>query len=303
MLPTRHGLWFALVLFAMLLAAVNYNNGLAYAMTFLLGALVLVSMLHTHRNLSGLRITAGSPQPVFAGEQARFPLWLHNPGPLRRPNVWLQGGSARLRLDVPPSGATAAALELRSGQRGRLACPDVVVASAYPFGLLYTWSRRWSPGSEALVYPAPGPWRPLPAGPDDPGRQQSIEHREGDDFAGLREYRRGDSPRHIHWKAAARGAGLHTKLFSGAASQMIWLDWATLPDLDVEARLSQLCRWVLDSDQGAGAYGLRLPGCVIEPDRGAGQRHRCLQALALWEPPPAHRGAPHNPRVVSRRAQ
>ena len=48
MLPTRHGLIFAVILLAMLLLAVNYNNSLAYLMSFTLFATVLISMLHTH---------------------------------------------------------------------------------------------------------------------------------------------------------------------------------------------------------------------------------------------------------------
>ena len=60
MLPTRHGLLFALVLAVLLLAAINYGNGLAYALTFLLASVAVVSMLHTHRNLHRLRIAAGA---------------------------------------------------------------------------------------------------------------------------------------------------------------------------------------------------------------------------------------------------
>ncbi len=54
-LPTRHGYAFVLALCAMLLGAINYSNGLAYALTFLLASLALVSMLHANRNLAGLK--------------------------------------------------------------------------------------------------------------------------------------------------------------------------------------------------------------------------------------------------------
>ncbi|NIN81862.1 MAG: DUF58 domain-containing protein, partial [Pseudomonas stutzeri] len=47
---------------------------------------------------------------------------------------------------------------------------------------------------------------------------------EGDDFAGLREHREGESLRHISWKAYARGKGLLTKTFQGHARPSLWID-------------------------------------------------------------------------------
>ncbi|MFB3115961.1 MAG: DUF58 domain-containing protein, partial [Gammaproteobacteria bacterium] len=75
-MPTRHGLLFGLMLFAMLIGAINYNNSMAYILTFLLGSLSLVTILHTYRNLAGLVINEAPPLPVFSGELAKFPLIL-----------------------------------------------------------------------------------------------------------------------------------------------------------------------------------------------------------------------------------
>ena len=46
-LPTRQGLAYALVLFAILAGAVNYENSLAYALVFTLVGLGVVSIIHT----------------------------------------------------------------------------------------------------------------------------------------------------------------------------------------------------------------------------------------------------------------
>src|SRR3990167_2870927 len=78
MLPTRFGLLFAALLVVQLLAAINYSNGLAYALTFLLGSLAVVSMLYTHRNLLRLRLSASACAPVFADEIATFRIHLTN---------------------------------------------------------------------------------------------------------------------------------------------------------------------------------------------------------------------------------
>jgi hypothetical protein len=55
-LPTRAGLTFAATLIVMLLAALNYQLNLGYALTFLLAGAGLVSMHTTHGALRGLTL-------------------------------------------------------------------------------------------------------------------------------------------------------------------------------------------------------------------------------------------------------
>lgn len=50
-LPTRQGLIFALLVCAMVMAGINYQNSLVFALAFLLASLFMVAMLHTYRNL------------------------------------------------------------------------------------------------------------------------------------------------------------------------------------------------------------------------------------------------------------
>jgi uncharacterized protein (DUF58 family) len=52
----------------------------------------------------------------------------------------------------------------------------------------------------------------------------------------------------------------------------------------VEARLAQLCRWVLEAERRGMLYGLSLPDAELPP--GIGPRHRatCLAALADFGP-------------------
>jgi len=110
-------------------------------------------------------------------------------------------------------------------------------------------------------------------------RGQGLE-----DFSGMRQYHRGDSPRHIAWKVAARDQGLLTKQFTGRAETELWLDWALLPrQMGVEERLSLLARWVLDAHAAGLTYGLRLPGATIEMAAGEAHRDRCLETLAVFE--------------------
>ena len=71
-LPGKTGFVFAFMLFAMLLASMNYGNSMGFALTFLLVSLGLVAMHHCHGNLTGTVVQTIGAEPVFAGEVAIF---------------------------------------------------------------------------------------------------------------------------------------------------------------------------------------------------------------------------------------
>lgn len=280
-LPTRQGLLLGGVLVAILLGAINYDNALAYALVFLLAGLGVVSILHTWRNLLGLRVEAGRCQAVFAGEQARFVIGLHNDTDEARPAVALTAPDGVETVWDVAVGLRWVELLRPAPRRGRLRAGRFTLATRFPLGLF----RAWSPlelAMDCLVYPAPAPQRGLP--PAQPGTEGGGgDGGQGhDDFAALRPYRAGDSLGHVHWKAVAREQGMHTKLFTGEQAQELWLAWELLPGLPVEDRLARLCRWVLEADAAGLAYGLRLPDRSIAPAFGPAQRRRCLEALALY---------------------
>jgi uncharacterized protein (DUF58 family) len=86
----------------------------------------------------------------------------------------------------------------------------------------------------------------------------------------------------VDWKAYAREAPLLVKEYSDASAELREFDFTSLAHLDVEARLSQLARWVVDTEAHGERYGLALPGIRLPPDRGPEHRHRCLAALAMF---------------------
>jgi uncharacterized protein (DUF58 family) len=283
MLPTRYGLVFAVLLAVQLLAAINYGNGPAYALTFLLGSLAVVSMLHTHRNLLRLRLSASRETPVFAGQVATFRIHLVNQAAAPRFGVSVVCNKTEIAcVDVPARGSAAVELPVPAARRGWLEVPHVSISTRFPLGLLYSWSRRVALGQTCLVYPRPAEPTPFRARPAEDYAATAGLRAGGDDFIGVREFRAGDSPRHVDWKAVARGQAWHTKQFGGGYRASVWLDWDTLAGLDIETRLSVLTRWVLEAQRQGMLYGLRLPEKTLSPDCGEAHQHECLMALALF---------------------
>ena len=281
-LPTRAGIAFGLLWVVMLLAGLNYGNSLALFFTFLLAGVALVAMNDCHRNLLGVTLVSVSAPALFARSAGALQLVLENPAPRARPGVQGALDDGRLAgIDLPPQGRARLDLPLAPARRGIRRIDRLRLTSSHPFGLFRTWTWVHLP-LEVLVYPQPHGSQPRPI---TSGRHPG-EHSRGtsglDEWLGLRPFRDGDSPRQVDWKAYAREAPLLVKEYSPAGSDLCLFDFAQLRIADVEARLSQLARWVVDAEAGGERYGLTLPGVVLAPNRGPEHRHRCLAALALY---------------------
>lgn len=281
--PTGLGIAFSLMLFAMFIGAMNYANNLALGLTFLLGALALTAMHHCHRNLAGILIRSATSEPVFAGDMAKFHIALENGAPLPRHELAIANdhGSAT-PARIPAHGRSVMEVQLPAQRRGLLTLEHFEIVTLHPFGLFRAWSHLHM-NLTCIVYPRPSARgvTPPPVETDTGGAQDSVKGDE--DFAGMRPFNPGDSPRRIAWKAYARGQELQVKVYAGTAVTSHVFDWDSLNGMDVETRLSQLCRWIEDAYAAGRAFALKLPGVDIPANIGPAHRQRCLTALALYE--------------------
>jgi uncharacterized protein (DUF58 family) len=286
-LPTRRGAGFAFVLLLMLLGDINYSLSLGYALTFLLGSMALLTMLHAFRNMAQLEVRAGRANPVFAGEQARFPFHFHNNSGLPRYRLTLSSEEGRcITFNIPAGQSTEVELAFPALRRGWLGSGRLILYTEFPLGLFHAWSYLQF-DTRCLVYPRPAAPLPLPVSGAQDGADTASGVAGDEDFAGLRGYVAGDAMQRIAWKALAREQGLQVKQFSAQQGRELWLDWLLPQAPGVERKLEILARWVLDAGAQNLRYGLRLPGIELPPAHGAMHRAECLRALALFDPPAA----------------
>jgi len=252
-------------------------------LTFLLASLGMTSILHSYRNMARLTIRPGKSIPVFCDELAKYVLHVDNHhGQARYAIAFQLAQQAPVIIDVLADSTTQIELPSPATQRGWLPITTLTISTRFPLGLVHAWSHL-NLTTACLVYP-----RPAAAGMEIPsssvgtGGNKTSRKIGNDDFLGVRNYHPGDSPRHIDWKAVARGQELLTKQFADNENSELWLDWNSLGNLDTEARLSQLCRWVIDADAAGNRYGLRLPLLHVPIGQGVEHRHQCLEALALY---------------------
>ena len=281
-LPGGQGFWFMFVIVVMWLLGTNYQNNLVLALAFMLISIMIISVIHAFKNLSGLRFKALGCEPVFAGDYASFVVLLEPANGTDHESVALSfERSVPLVVDLIDGGEQRLNLSVKTSRRGWFEPERLLVKSYFPLGLIRAWS--WIQlDMKALVYPAPlaSDQPPLQVASAHQGDYLAHEHSE--DFQGFLRYQAGAPLTHIAWKQFARGAGLHLKDYVGYQNQQVWLDWHSLAISDTETRLSQLCYWALEFGKTQIEFGLRLPDCTIELGAGGAHQAKILRALALY---------------------
>jgi len=206
-----------LLLVSVLLYLIAWNRGIAllYGMFALILATLLIGWLAPHWALTRVGATRRHPARATEGEDVEFVIGLENRGWTGRYmlEVWdhlpFAARDCRHAMGFVPmlAGRYTVTLKLHCELRGEYTFDTLSLKSGFPFGLHVAERRISIPKSTLLVYPALfGIARldylgneSLPVA----GNRSVIRAGGAGDFMGVREYRQGDSPRHIHWSATA----------------------------------------------------------------------------------------------------
>lgn len=306
-LPTKAGWSFAMVFTVLLLASINEQVNLGYALSFLLGGASMAALYQTHGNLHGVSLRLLTLRSVHAGQVLRVGITLSNQhrklgrfglritaGP-KAPEGTTEGPGSPQHAELSPGSDCTVEVDVATHQRGWLTLPRITIDTCFPLGLFRAWAY-WLPQTRVLIWPALDPHAPpLPQERWQLASEQAhrATRASTDMPEGLRDYRRGDPQRWIAWKksshALASGTGLVSREPAQGHSPDLWLDFEQSPGmagLHAEARLSRLASWLIQAEQQASAqgpaYGLRLPGVSLPCGAGAHHLRHCLDALALW---------------------
>lgn len=298
--PTRAGWFLALVLAVLLVATINYQLNLGYALTFLVAGSALVSMNTCHSTLRGLTMHLHVPGAVFARSAAVLSVDIHNPSQRPHPAVALLpvDTDAPHWVSLSAQSQSQVQLHIVMPTRGWHHWPVLTAYTRFPLGTFHAWSL-WRPAAQVLVYPQPEPDAPpyiqsVGTAPDElPPQSTPAGANDNADLDGLRPYRAGDPLKRVAWKKVAKHGEWLSRESPPSQSATLWLDWAsTLQSCarseaalaypsQREHALGRLCAWVLRADAQGLRYGLRLPQTVLTPDSGPAHQQACLRALAL----------------------
>ncbi|MBI2825984.1 MAG: DUF58 domain-containing protein [Planctomycetia bacterium] len=220
---TLEGLIYLTMVGFVLAGALVRHINLLLALFALMAGLPILSWRLVWAMLRRLRVQRRLPKTVAAGDllmvqieaanhRRRLPTWAvtvhdqirrHGATPLERPIA-----AKTLFTYVPPASTSKQSYRGRLMRRGRYEFGPLRIATRFPFGLISASLVVEQPQT-LLVTPRLGRltrrWHRLQQSSD--LGTSNVERRQGlleGDFYGLREWRRGDSRRWIHWRTSAR---------------------------------------------------------------------------------------------------
>ncbi|RVU40777.1 DUF58 domain-containing protein [Rheinheimera riviphila] len=266
--PTSYGFSLLGLVLLLYLLGTNYQNNLILLQSYFLVGLLLLSIILSFRNLSGLTLSVTAAPAVFQGEDISITLQLSQPQ--QRQQILFQLGDFSLLCPQLPG---TVLLKLPATSRGYYQLPRIAVSTVHPFGLVRCWcypllqQHYW-------VYPKPQHQdNYLP--PDADAGELQWSH--------LSPYQAGDPLQRIDWKRLARQPQQPVvKVFSNVLpEQQRVLILPPLTGVALEIALSDLCAQIIELSQARQPYALQLPKQLIEFGTGPDHRRRCLEALTL----------------------
>jgi len=257
---TRDGLLFiALAFFCAVASALAVAGAnILLLMGLMLASLWLLSLSQGTRSLKDIRVRRSCSEWIFAGEPLQVSLMLGNAGLWPSAGVLvseqIEADDVPLNADTPPvaesparqtasapraalaTGGSFATLIPGRGQqrigytlvlrrRGIYRFGETRLETVAPLGFFHSFQTRTLPG-RMVVYPRLGEisrafFDEMETVLQDIRRTRPSRAEE--EFRGLREYRRGDNPKWIHWRSSARAQALLVKEFEEPQARRVLL--------------------------------------------------------------------------------
>jgi uncharacterized protein (DUF58 family) len=256
------------------LLGTNVQAGWLFVLCALLLGTLASGLILPGRMLRGIEVERRAPGEVVQGEEAFVDLIVTNTARGIRLGLALDDphvAPASLYLTKVSPGERVELVTVRPARRRGVQEDSIVtLRSAAPFGVAER--RRTLPvAGSTIVLPAVIPLGPLAflTTASDPSRHsRSDPHRgSGPEYLGIREYRPGDSARHVHWPSTARTGTVMVRELEEERSQRLTIVVDSIADVGDEGTpLDACCTAAASIARGSFDEGNTLR--VISAQRG-----------------------------------
>jgi uncharacterized protein (DUF58 family) len=291
------------IFLAVLVGALATLSGqeVLFRLTDVLVATVILCAVWSWLSLRGLRLERSLRQDrAQVGGVAEQRLDLRSRVPI--PRVWIEfvdGGTfpgyrAGRVVDLGWRGRRAWAIEAPCRRRGLFQFGPATISGSDPFGLFRS-TRSIGEVRSILVYPRTVDLTglALPAGQFLGGDRRRVGwHQTTAHVSGVRDYRPGDSVRHVHWPSTAHAGRLMVKEFDVEPIADVWIF------LDLESSVQRgsgdesteeygvtiaasLGRHFLTQGRSVGLVAIASEHRILAVDRGQRQLTKLLEDLAV----------------------
>jgi uncharacterized protein (DUF58 family) len=295
----------------------NVQAGWLFVLAAMLLGVVITGVVLPGRAVRGVEVERQAPERVHQGDELpvavtvrggrhgiRRGVLVHDPF-LDAADLWMGTVRAGERVEI----TTMRIARRRGGQ----ASGAVSVRSSAPFGVAERRRRVEVGGPGTLVLPAIEPLGELPfvrpVATSEVALHTAPRRGQGPEYLGVREYRPGDSMRHVHWASSARtGVMMVRELEQEQTRRLaIVLDASRDdPPSDSPSPLDRVCSAAASIALGARAQGHGARLVLGAPDHGdldvlsRAADAELLERLALLQADP---GSPPLPALVARSAE
>ncbi|MFC6670824.1 DUF58 domain-containing protein [Marinobacterium aestuariivivens] len=208
------GPWLGLLALGILLAAWNQGIAQLYQLGVLLLATLVAGYLLPRHNTRGVAVRRELPAEATEGDEIEVRLALSCTGLFARYMLQVVDRLPFLDRDdysvliARLAGRRPFSYRIRCERRGHHRIGPLYLRSDFPLALHSTGHAVPDSSARIVVLPRRFPLTNVDltgrSGYPTDGHQIAPASRGHDHYAGIREYRRGDSRRHIHWRASAR---------------------------------------------------------------------------------------------------
>jgi len=278
---TGFGITWLMSCLVIFILAANYSNNLLLFISLILLTLFINSSWLGWLQVRKFSINTLQLEPIYAEQTGTIKVQVANEKAKQSLAITinLPQLNSEIPLPINKEKLFTVTLNIQQLKRGCFSINNIQLATTYPLAL-WRWQKNFAQQATLWVYPTPKGKQPLPK---PQAKQGTYLKREQGDFSHVRTYQRGDSLNHIAWKQMARTGQVMTKEFDGGEGlRQTVLTFQALKTPDTEARLSQLCRWIVDCHQRQLKYSLALPNKTIAAAQGEAHKECCLQALAQF---------------------
>ncbi len=273
--PNGFGFTGFAVFLIMLAAGGTYQNNLVFMMAFLYLSLGLVAILQTARTIRDVHVTQIHVAGGFPNQEVDLMVLVKNPTGELKLQIELRLHFLKQKIKLVASEVAPHSYIQLTGRlklpahRGLYKTSRVGLYTRFPYSLFTAW--KYSPiQPEIVVYPTPL------------GQELADAHNiaRGEDFSGHKKYEPGDSPNRMDWKLLARKGEHFVREFRDGGQHEVQITWSNTQELELEARLSQLSRWILSAENYSYKYDVLLPGFHSGAGQGVQHFKTCMEALS-----------------------
>jgi len=242
-----------ILLFGLFMEAYMHDFNLVYITLFFVFSLAFSAGPIGVLNLGHLEASFIHVSRLFAHQEGKIPLRIYNTSTATSWSVTVHDKHNTLPLPkLKGKASKTLQFPITPTKRGTFTYGDFYFESKYPLSTARL-TKQIAKNYAGLVYPAPK-GKSLASFL----QEEETHYGEEKEFDGLRAYDGSQRLSHIHWAAVAKGE-MAVKIFSKETqTPKLIFDFRSSGSND-EARLSQLCLWVLECEKKHLPFTIQMP--------------------------------------------